>query len=83
MHNYFISHWVLTLLFTQHGSRSPTLSKVRESRHHPGNWQEDTDGGARVEKLWRDAKRWMLSIERNEYFTGVSSITALLQHLSV
>lgn len=57
MHNYFISHWVLALLFTQYGSFSFTLSKVGESRHHPGNWQEDTDGKAGVEKLYGDVKR--------------------------
>lgn len=51
MHNYFMSHWVLALLFTQYSSFSFTLSKVRESQHHPGNWQEDTDGETRVEKL--------------------------------
>lgn len=84
-HNYFMCSWVSGRLFTQDGFFfSVQGARSEKVKICPRNWQERHRAAKnRVDKLSWDAKRWMLSIESNEYFTQPFSIRAFQQCLSV
>lgn len=84
-HNYFICRWVSGLFiysrwifFSVHWARSEKVKSAQGIGRKDTGLQKN-----RVDKLSWDAKRWMLSIECNEYFTPAFSIRAFQQYLSM